>query len=94
MIITMLAASWGLAAQQELLGMGMGVEWIAVGIFAAGALLRSQGGSTFDLLIYSIWVFGFPAGVFVGYQWRDRISQERRERHRAQRERAARQSVR
>jgi hypothetical protein len=78
---------------------GMGIEWIAVGIvFAAGALLRSQGllDGPLDLLIFAILIFGFPAGVLVGYRWRDRASREHRgpPQPLAERERIARQTVR
>jgi hypothetical protein len=40
----------------------MGVEWIAVGALLAAGALFA----------------GFPVGVFVGYAWRNRISNKRR----------------
>jgi hypothetical protein len=39
----------------------------------------------FDLMVYAVLFFGFPLGVLVGYEWRDRISRERRARYLAER---------
>jgi hypothetical protein len=50
----------------------MGVEWVAVGAVLAAGAL----------------FFGFPAGVAVGYMWRDRISRNRRLRVALERARA------
>ena len=42
----------------------------------------------FDRLVDAVLIFGFPLGVLVGYMWRDRISRKRRERDRAEKNRA------
>jgi hypothetical protein len=41
-----------------------------------------------DVAIYAVLVLGFPVGVLVGYMWRDRVSRKRRERAKAERNRA------
>ena len=38
-----------------------------------------------DLIVYAVLILGFPLGILVGYRWRDRISQQRRARHLAER---------
>jgi hypothetical protein len=39
----------------------------------------------FDMMVDAVLFFGFPLGVLVGYEWRDRISRERRARYVAER---------